>query len=68
MDRNTLIVSQEESLLTPGEAWQDYQSLKIALTEETGRPDARQWLELLPISQSWCGNSLLPAYARMSVT
>jgi hypothetical protein len=42
------IVSQEEPLLTPEEAWQDYQPLKIALTEETGRPDARQWLELPP--------------------
>jgi len=48
MDRNTPIVSQEESLLTPEEAWQDYESLKIALTEEMGGPDARQWLELPP--------------------
>jgi len=42
------IVSQEEPLLTPEEAWQDYQPLKIALAEEAGRPDARQWLELPP--------------------
>jgi len=48
MDRNTPIVSQEESLLTPEEAWQDYESLKMALTEEVGGPDARQWLELSP--------------------
>ena len=48
MDRNTPIVSQEESLLTPEEAWQDYESLKIALAEEGGGPDAQQWLELPP--------------------
>jgi len=48
MDRNMPIVSQEEPLLTPEEAWQDYESLKIALTEEVGGPDARQWLELPP--------------------
>jgi len=42
------IVSQEESPLTPEEAWQDYQSLKIALAEEAGGPDAQQWLELPP--------------------
>jgi len=48
MDRNTPIVSQEEPLLTSEEAWQDYQSLKMALTEEVGGPDARQWLELPP--------------------
>ena len=48
MDRNTASVSQEESLLTPEEAWQDYESLKIALAEEAGGPDARQWLELPP--------------------
>ena len=46
MDRNTPIVSQEESLLTPEDAWQDYESLKIALAEEAGGPNARQWLEL----------------------
>jgi hypothetical protein len=38
MDRNTPIVSQEEPLLTSEEAWQDYQSLKIALAEEAGGP------------------------------
>ena len=48
MDRNTPIVSQEEPLLTPEEAWQDYESLKIALAEEAGGPDAQQWLELPP--------------------
>ena len=48
MDRNTPIVSQEESLLTPGEAWQDYQSLKIALVEAAGGSDAQQRLELPP--------------------
>ena len=48
MDQEPPIISQEESLLTPVEAWQDYESLKIALTEETGGPDARQWLELPP--------------------
>jgi len=46
MDRNTPIASQEESLLTLEEAWQDYESLKIALAEEPGGPDARRWLEL----------------------
>jgi len=39
MERNTPIVSQE-LLLTPEEAWQDYQSLKVALTEEAGGRDA----------------------------
>jgi len=48
MDRNTPILSQEEPLLTPEEAWQDYQSLKIALAEEVGGPDVQQWLELPP--------------------
>ena len=44
------IASQEveEPLLTPEEAWQDYQSLKIALTEEAGGREAQQWLELPP--------------------
>jgi len=42
MDRNMPIVSQEEPLLTPEEAWQDYQSLKMALTEEAGGPDAQR--------------------------
>ena len=42
------IVSQEDPLLTPEEAGQDYLSLKMALAEEAGEPDARQWLELPP--------------------
>jgi len=49
MDRNMPIVSQE-LLLTPEEAWQDYQSLKIALAEEAGGSDAQQWLELPPLN------------------
>jgi hypothetical protein len=47
MDRKTPIVSQE-LLLTPEEAWQDYQSLKVALTEEAGGLEVQQWLELPP--------------------
>jgi len=35
-----------ESLLTAEEAWQDYQSLRIALAEEGTGPAAQQWLEL----------------------
>lgn len=42
MDQEPPIISQEESLLTPVEAWQDYESLKIALAEEAGGPDARR--------------------------
>jgi hypothetical protein len=38
----------EESLLTAKDAWQDYQSLKIALAEEGTGPAAQQWLELPP--------------------
>jgi len=48
MDRDAPIVSQEESLLTPEEAWQDYQSLKVALAEEAGGLEVQQWLELPP--------------------
>lgn len=36
----------EDSLLTAKDAWQDYQSLKIALAEEGAGPAAQQWLEL----------------------
>lgn len=43
------ITSPEESLLTAEEAWQDYQSLKVALTEEAAVPTAqRRKLELPP--------------------
>ena len=38
----------EESLLTAEEAWQDYQSLKIALTEEGSGSAVQHWLELPP--------------------
>ena len=38
----------EESQLTAKDAWQDYQSLKIALAEEGAGPSAQQWLELPP--------------------
>jgi hypothetical protein len=38
----------EESLLTAKDAWQDYQSLKIALAEEGTGPTAQRWLELPP--------------------
>jgi len=38
----------EESLLTAKDAWQDYQSLKIALAEEKTSPTAQQCLELHP--------------------
>jgi hypothetical protein len=40
MNRNAL----EKPLLTAEEAWQDYQSLKIALGEKGTTPDAQQWL------------------------
>ena len=40
--------SIEEPLLTAEEAWQDYQSLKIALSEEGTTPGAQQWLDLSP--------------------
>ena len=38
----------KEPLLTAEEAWQDYQSLKIALSGEGTTPDAQQWLDLSP--------------------
>jgi hypothetical protein len=38
----------EESLLTAKDAWQDYQSLEIALAEEGTGSTAQQWLELPP--------------------
>ena len=40
--------ASEKPLLTAEEAWQDYQSLKIALSEKGTTPDAQQWLDLPP--------------------
>ncbi len=47
----TVIASEEASkklLLTAEDAWQDYQSLKIALDKKGTTPDAQQWLDLPP--------------------
>jgi hypothetical protein len=38
----------EESLLTAEDAWQDYQSLKVALTQEGTASTAQQCLQLPP--------------------
>jgi len=40
--------ASKKPLLTAEEAWQDYQSLKIALGKKGTTPDARQWLDLPP--------------------
>jgi len=46
----TVIASEKAKnpLLTADEAWQDYQSLKIALGKKGTTPDAQQWLDLPP--------------------
>jgi len=49
MKSNVTPQQSGEPLLTAEEAWQDYQSLKIALAEGTaGSTDQQSWLELPP--------------------